>query len=187
MKSAVGVVVVQSKQKHHTTRLKNIKGDVMRRDDKPLKRLNRFKYRELNYFCYQYNSWKTQIRDIEGSLGVSGVNYDGMPHAHNNESLVEDVAIRLALLSSKVDLVEKAARLTDAELASALLRYCTTPGMSFQQLCKKENVHCSQATFYRKRSEFFCKLDKLKEENFYSELPRKYRAVEKHHRGKWTS
>lgn len=159
----------------------------MRRDDKPLKRLNRFKYRELNYFCYQYNSWKAQIRDIEGSLGVSGVNYDGMPHAHNNESPVEDVAIRLALFSSKVDLVEKAARLTDAELASALLRYCTTPGMSFQQLCKKENVHCSQATFYRKRSEFFCKLDKLKEENFYSELPRKYRAVEKHHRGKWTS
>ena len=96
MKSAVGVVVVQSKQKHHTTRLKNIKGDVMRRDDKPLKRLNRFKYRELNYFCYQYNSWKAQIRDIEGSLGVSGVNYDGMPHAHNNESPVENVAIRLA-------------------------------------------------------------------------------------------
>ena len=120
-------------------------------------------------------------------MGVSGVNYDGMPHAHNCESPVEDVAIRLALFSSKVDLVEKAARLTDAELASALLRYCTTPGMSFQQLCKKENVHCSQATFHRKRSEFFCKLDKLKEENFYSELPRKYRAVEKHHRGKWTS
>ena len=95
----------------------------MRRDDKPLKRLNRFKYRELNYFCYQYNSWKAQIRDIEGSLGVSGVNYDGMPHAHNNESPVENVAIRLALLSSKVDIVEKAARLTDAELASALLRY----------------------------------------------------------------
>lgn len=110
-----------------------------------------------------------------------------MPHTHNNESPVENVAIRLALLSSKVDMVEKAARITDAELASAILRYCTTPGMSFQQLCSREDVHCSQATFYRKRSEFFWNLDKLKEESFYSELPRKYRAVEKHHRGKWTS
>ena len=109
----------------------------MRRDDKPLKRLNRFKYRELNYFCYQYNSWKAQIRDIESELGISGINYDGMPHMHNNESPVENVAIRLALLSSKVDMVEKAARITDAELASAILRYCTTPGMSFQQLCSR--------------------------------------------------
>ena len=118
----------------------------MRRDDKPLKRLNRFKYRELNYFCYQYNLWKAQIRDIEGEIGISGVNYDGMPHAHNNESPIEDVAIRLALLSSKVELIEKAARLTDAELAGAILRYCTTPGMNFQQLCRREHVHCSQAS-----------------------------------------
>ena len=123
MKSAVSVVVVQWKQRHHATRLKNIKGDVMRRDDKPLKRLNRFKYRELKYFCYQYDSWKAQIGDIESQLGIAGLNYDGMPHAHNNESPVEDVAIRLALLSSKVDLIEKAARLTDADLAGAIIRY----------------------------------------------------------------
>lgn len=73
------------------------------------------------------------------------------------------------------------------ELAAALLKYCTTPGMSFRELCCVETVSCSESTFYRKRSEFFGILDKLKEENFYSELPRKYRAVEKHHRGKWTS
>ena len=91
----------------------------MRRDDKPLKRLNRFKYRELNYFCYQYNSWKAQIRDIEDALGVSGVNYDGMPHAHNYESPVEDVAVRLALLSSKVDLVEKAAKVAEIDSLTA--------------------------------------------------------------------
>lgn len=157
------------------------------RRDRPLKKLNKFKYKELAYFCYQYNEWLSQIRDINHNLGVAGVNYDGMPHAHNTESSVEKLAIKLAMLNSRIKLIEKAAMLTDNELAAALLKYCTTPGMSFRELCSVETVNCSESTFYRKRSEFFVILGKLKEENFYSELPRKYRAVEKHHRGKWTS
>ena len=157
------------------------------RRDRPLRKLNKFKYKELAYFCYQYNEWLSQIRDIKHNIGVSGVNYDGMPHAHNTASSVENLAIKLVMLSGRVELIEKAAMLTDKELAAALLKYCTTPGMSFRELCSVETVNCSESTFYRKRSEFFVILDKLKEENFYSELPRKYRAVEKHHRGKWTS
>ncbi|RHT91593.1 hypothetical protein DW721_10840 [Clostridium sp. AM27-31LB] len=157
------------------------------RKDRPLKKLNKFKYKELAYFCYQYNEWLSQIRDIKHNIGVSGVNYDGMPHAHNTASSVENLAIKLAMLSGRVELIEKAAKLTDAGLAYALIRYCTTPGMSFRELCSVETVSCSESTFYRKRSEFFEILNKLKEESYYSELPRKYRAVEKHHRGKWTS
>ena len=154
------------------------------RKDRPLKKLSKFKYKELAYFCYQYNEWISQIRDIKHNLGVSGVNYDGMPHAHNTASSVENLAIKLMMLNSRIELIEKAAMLTDDKLAAALLKYCTTPGMSFRELC---GVDCSESTFYRKRSEFFRILDKLKEESFYLEMPRRYRAVEKHHRGKWTS
>lgn len=157
------------------------------RRDRPLRKLPKFVYKELAYFCYQYNEWLSQIRDIKRNIGVSGMNYDGMPHAHNTASSVENLAIRLVMLNGKVELIEKAAKLTDDELASALIRYCTTPGMSFRELCSVETVSCSESTFYRKRSEFFEILNKLKEENFYSEMPRRYRAVEKHHRGKWTS
>lgn len=49
------------------------------RRDRPLKKLNKFKYKELAYFCYQYNEWLSQVRDINHNLGVAGVNYDGMP------------------------------------------------------------------------------------------------------------
>ena len=57
------------------------------RRDRPLRKLNKFKYKELAYFCYQYNEWLSQIRDIKHNIGVSGVNYDGMPHAHNTHPL----------------------------------------------------------------------------------------------------
>lgn len=79
------------------------------RKDRPLKKLNKFKYKELAYFCYQYSEWVSQIRDIKHNLGVSGVNYDGMPHAHNTASSVENLAIKLAMLNSRIELIEKAA------------------------------------------------------------------------------
>lgn len=56
-------------------------GRSLRRDDKDIKSMNRYEYRELKNFCYQYPWWHKQLEELNENLGVSASSYDDVPTA----------------------------------------------------------------------------------------------------------
>lgn len=126
-----------------------------RRDDKDIKGMTRYEYRELKNFCYQYPNWQKQLEELNEDLGVSAGNYDDLPGAKSLDSAVERRAIRMVQLSEKINAVELAAQTVNKDLAFYILEYCTNPGMSFARLDALYGVPCSEATFYRHRTQFF--------------------------------
>ena len=57
--------------------------------------------------------------------------------------------------NEKINMVELAAQSVSKDLAFYILEYCTNPGMSFARLDALYGVPCSEATFYRHRTDFF--------------------------------
>lgn len=130
-------------------------GRSLRRDDKDIKSMNRYEYRELKNFCYQYPWWHKQLEELNENLGVSASSYDDVPTAKSMDSAVERKALRMVQLNEKINMVELAAQSVSKDLAFYILEYCTNPGMSFARLDALYGVPCSEATFYRHRTDFF--------------------------------
>lgn len=135
------------------------------RRDRPLAGMNMDTYYELLHRCYRYKEWKREIAAINVSLNPSSRGYDGMPHTHNTESLVEKKAIRLAMLQGWVDEIEEAARRASREFSPYIVKYCSDRNISFVQLQQYYDIPCSQATFYRYRALFFQHLLFIRETN----------------------
>ena len=132
-----------------------------KRRDNNIAKMNRMRYQELKYYCYQYHDWKNEIKALNKDLGPNGVSYDGMPHVGGTSSAVERKALRLCLLQQKIDMVDEAARKASLELQRFILAYCTNPDMTFRHLEVVEHIPCSQATFYRIRASFFRELSDI--------------------------
>lgn len=124
------------------------------------------KYRalELRYFCRQYDYWK---RDL------AYLSYEAMGKAQQTDrpwskpqldflDPTADLAIRMVAYQKKIELVEKAARLADDELASYILK-AVTEGRSFTNLKTKYQIPCERGMYYDRYRKFFWILDKMKD------------------------
>lgn len=136
---------------------------MKKRQDREIANIDRDVYMELKYWCYQYDTWKREIKDLNASLAPSGLKCDGMPHSRDVSSSVEKKAIRIKMLQSKIDMLEKAAQMTSEEFMSYIILYCTKKDISFETLQGYYNIPCSKRTFFRLRTQFFRNLCKLKE------------------------
>lgn len=134
-----------------------------RRDDKDIKSMNRYEYRELKNFCYQYPYWQKQLEELNEDLGASSSGYDDIPASKSMDSAVERKALRMVQLNEKIAMIELAAQSVNRDLAFFILEYCTNPGMSFQRLDGIYGIPCSEATFYRHRREFFLALRDIRD------------------------
>lgn len=127
----------------------------MSKKDLSLKKYNisKERYRELKYFCLQYEEWKRQL-----SFGVSlqPQKLTGMPNAKNAPSNpTEDAAVKLYELRDKCALVEQTAIEADAELYRYILKN-VTQGVPYEYM----PVPCCRQKFYNARKKFFYKLSK---------------------------
>lgn len=119
---------------------------------------NRFK--ELYYWCLQYNEWKDELKyktDTAKSIGVTD-----MPVAHSNGNSTQDLAIRRAELERNCRIIERAAIEADPEIHQYLLKAVTNEGVTYQYLKLIMNIPCSHNTYYERRKKFYWLLDKKK-------------------------
>ena len=65
--------------------------------------ISKHRYQELKAFCLQYEEKKNKIR-----YGLSAVQYDGQPKAHNPGSQVENQAMQNAIYQRDCGMIEKA-------------------------------------------------------------------------------
>ena len=115
------------------------------------------------YFALRYQEFKDTLEEMgDGSRGLS---YDPQPHGSASKSSLEDLAIRRARISAKVDIIESACRLADAELYPWLIKAVSNNDVGYDYLYYQLGIPCSRGTFYERRRKFYYilshKLDEL--------------------------
>lgn len=66
--------------------------------------ISKNRYKELKAFCLQYDEKKSKIK-----YGISAMQYDGQPKAHNTGSQVENQAIENDIYKRDCAMIEEAA------------------------------------------------------------------------------
>lgn len=119
--------------------------------------LEKHRYYELKHFCLQYPSWKKAYHLFDGlsqrSMEVA------LPKNHSvGGPVVKCVEFRL-YYSDRINIVEKAAHDTDAELAVYILKG-VTEGISYDHLKVRTGIPCCKNTYYDLYRKFFWLLSK---------------------------
>lgn len=116
------------------------------------------------YFALRYQEFKDTLEEMgDGSRGLS---YDPQPHGGSaNKSSLEDLAIKRSRISAKVDIIESACRLADAEMYPWLIKAVTNNDVGYDYLRYQLGIPYSRGTFYDRRRKFYYilshKLDEL--------------------------
>ena len=119
--------------------------------------ISKHRFYELYHFCLQYKEWKDEYSTLDGKKAI---NMDGMPHGTSVGSPTENLAIRRAMLSEKMHLVESVASEADPALAKFILKGVTEEGITFTYLQMRMDMNCAPGTYYDRRRRFFWLLDK---------------------------
>lgn len=121
--------------------------------------ISNYRFRELYYFCLQYNEWKKELKEKENPL--QGIKYSGMPSSGSVGHPTESSAIECAELSNKCEAVEAAARAADPELYKYILYAVTNENVSFKFLKMQKGIPCERDRYYNSRRKFYFYLDKI--------------------------
>ena len=122
-------------------------------------KIGEFRFRELFYFCLQYDEWKDELQELQEVL--KGVQYSEMPSSGNPGDPTSNIAIKCAEYSRKCDLIEQAAKIADPELHEYILFYVTQKNATFQYMKTRKNIPCERDRFYDRRRKFYFVLDQL--------------------------
>jgi hypothetical protein len=116
--------------------------------------ISRDAYRELLYFCRQYDEKKRELQRLRG-LNIKSP--DGMPRGGGISDPTAEAGARAAKLSADCDMIELAAKEADPDIARYLLLNVTR-GASYYSM----DVPASESTFNRARRRFYYLLAKKK-------------------------
>jgi hypothetical protein len=121
--------------------------------------INKFRFKELYYFCLQYDEWRESLDDMRNTL--KGMQYSAMPSSGNPGDPTMKAAIECAEISKKCAAVEAAARAADPDLYEFLLYAVTHENISFNLLKVQKDIPCERDRYYDSRRKFYFHLDKL--------------------------
>lgn len=125
--------------------------------------INKYRFRELYYFCLQYNEWREQLDNKRNPL--KGMQYSGMPTSGGIGNPTMNTAIECADIAHKCTAIEQAAKMADSELYEYILYAVTHENISFNILKVKKEVPCERDRYYDSRRKFYYYLDKILKQN----------------------
>lgn len=122
--------------------------------------ISNYRFRELFYFCLQYEEWKEALKEMRNPL--KGLQYSGMPSSCSGipGNPTEKIGIASAELSHKCALIEAAARAADPELYEYIIFAVTHENITFKYLKAQKNIPCERDRYYNSRRKFYYVLDK---------------------------
>ena len=115
--------------------------------------ISKHRFRELYYFCLQYQEWLDELKYKTDDVG--SVEITNMPTSHNNNSNVERLALRRAQLEEKCKILEQTAIETDETLYQYIIKAVTNEGISYNYLKMVMNIPCCKNVWYDKRRKFY--------------------------------
>lgn len=121
--------------------------------------IDKHRYYELKHFCLQYPVWKQLYSEYDG-MKNSGKRIVSSKSVFPSNPTVLNVEKRLYYLE-KMETVEQAAKESDPELATYILR-AVTEELSYTYLKARLEIPCSRDTYYDRYRRFFWLLSKRK-------------------------
>lgn len=118
------------------------------------------RFRELYYWCLQYNEWKDELRYKTDT--VRSIEITDMPTAHNGSDATQQLAIRRVQLARNCELIEQTALETDPDIYQYLLKAVTDENVSYRYLEMIMGIPCSRNTYYDRRRKFYWLLSQRK-------------------------
>ena len=115
--------------------------------------ISKHRFRELYYFCLQYQEWLDELKYKTDD--VSSVGITNMPTSHNTNSSVERLALRRAQLEEKCKILEQTAIETDETLYQYIIKAVTNEGVSYNYLKMVMNIPCCKNVWYDRRRKFY--------------------------------
>ena len=115
--------------------------------------ISKHRFRELYYFCLQYQEWLDELKyktDDVSSIGITN-----MPTSHNTNSNVERLALRRAQLEEKCKILEQTAIEADETLYQYIIKAVTNEGVSYNYLKMVMNIPCCKNVWYDRRRKFY--------------------------------
>lgn len=117
------------------------------------------RFRELYYFCLQYDEWKKELKNLENPL--KSIDLSNEIKGSGTASPTEDIAIKRLELSEKCNLIEETAKKVAGDLYEYLL-LAITKEKTFNYISLIKNIPCSRNTFYSIRRKFYFLLSQSK-------------------------
>ena len=111
------------------------------------------RYRELKYFCLQYDEWKAILNSEASAL--KAVRISDMPSSHNISDETALIALKRAEVGEKCDMIEQSAVETDPEISPYIIKN-VTQGILYEYM----DIPCGRRQFYQARRKFFYILSK---------------------------
>ncbi len=106
------------------------------------------------HHCLQYPEWKDEYQALQSSIGISAVNYDGMPHGSGVGDPTSSEAIRLADLDAKMKLLEDTVMEVAPEIYQWLLKG-VTEDRPFYYLHDTMRMPLERDAYYERRRKFY--------------------------------
>jgi len=105
------------------------------------------------HFAYQYNDWKAERdRLVNTSRAIT---YSDMPHGTSIPNPTEEVGMRIAELSDRIELVEQTAKEADAEIYPWLLKAVTEENVGYDFLKLRHEIPCGKDMYQERRRKFY--------------------------------
>ena len=123
-------------------------------------KISNYRFRELYYFCLQYEEWKEVLQEMRNPL--KGMQYSGMPASGSGipGNPTQNIGIECAELSHKCAMIEGAARAADPELQEYIIFAVTHENVTFKYLKARKGIPCERDRYYSSRRKFYFILDK---------------------------
>lgn len=119
---------------------------------------NRFK--ELYYWCLQYNEWKDELKYKTDTVGA--IEITGMPTYHNNSDATQTLAIRRTQLEENCKMIEQAAIDADPDIYQYLIKAVTDENITYRYLELVMGIPCGKKMYYDRRRKFYWILNQRK-------------------------
>lgn len=116
------------------------------------------RYRELYYFCLQYEEMKEKLKSI---YSLQSSKLDNNIQSNSTSDATQKKALAAEKLSREVELIEQTAIAADNELYQYLLMNVTNQ-VPYTYLRYDLGMPCGHDKFYKARRRFYYLLDKKK-------------------------
>lgn len=117
-------------------------------------KMTKTQYLSAKYYALRYNEWLSEYNDMCDTS--KAITYSDMPKGSLNvNSQVEDAAIRVEKIHSKIKLIENTAYEVSPELATYLLKAVTNTDITYHQLRTLMNIPCGKNLFSQIRQKFY--------------------------------
>ena len=113
----------------------------------------KFRYLELKNFCLQYSDWKKALNEISFLKAKSEISSAG-----NFSNSTENLAFKISNIQDKIDLIERTANESDAELAKWLIKGITE-NLTYEYLKYQLGLPAGRSMYYDRYRKFFWILD----------------------------